>query len=61
MVIVLVATCIATSIVICVAYYWERCCRKLAEAMYTDVKDALELQVAARAAERTGRIRVEVS
>lgn len=28
--------------------------------MYTDVKHALELQVAAKAAERTGRIRAEV-
>ncbi|CAL8461760.1 g1291 [Coccomyxa elongata] len=40
-------------------YYWGRCRRKIAEASIADIKRALDLQVAARSAERTGRIRVE--
>ncbi len=54
------ATCIATGMVGCLAYYLERCRRKIAEAALVDTKKALELQVTARAAERTGRIRAEV-
>ena len=46
--------------IFCITYYWERCRRKVAEASLADIKRALDLQIAARSAERTGRIRVEV-
>lgn len=50
----------STALVICLLYYWERCRRIVAEASIADIRRALDVQVAARSAERTGRIRVEV-
>ncbi|KAK9909115.1 hypothetical protein WJX75_007371 [Coccomyxa subellipsoidea] len=53
------AICIATNVVFCLVYYWERCHRKISEAAAVDMTTALDLQMKARAAERTGRIRAE--